>query len=286
MVKTFWATTQKGETKVEIPITGDMAPNVFVHITLLQPHASTLNDSPIRLYGIVPIEVIDKNTIIEPQISMPEILKPEEKVNIRVSEKSGKAMTYTLAIVDDGLLDLTRFKTPNAWNSFYTREALGVKTWDIFDEVIGAYGGRINQVFSIGGDEDLGGGKAKKANRFNEIDYLIPIPIRKITERTRGYNQSLLICEGIAQVMPIPILNAVLFKNKKTNTQTRKDRIERGQNTDHLFGLKNADQIREKHLLLVDDIITTGATAESAGRCLFQANPSSVQFAAAAYTLS
>jgi ComF family protein len=126
----------------------------------------------------------------------------------------------------------------------------------------------------------------KKANRFNEIDFLIPIPIRKITERTRGYNQSLLICEGIAQVFPIAILPTVLFKNKKTNTQTRKDRIERGQNTDHLFGLKNPDQIREKRLLLVDDIITTGATAESAGRCLLQANPASIQFAAAAYTLS
>jgi hypothetical protein len=180
VVKTFWATTQKGETKLEIPVTSDMAPNVFVNITLLQPHASTLNDSPIRLYGIVPIEVIDKNTIIEPQISMPEILKPEEKVNIRVSEKSGKAMTYTLAIVDDGLLDLTRFKTPNAWNSFYTREALGVKTWDIFDEVIGAYGGRINQVFSIGGDEDLGGSKAKKANRFKPVViYLGPFKLEK-----------------------------------------------------------------------------------------------------------
>ncbi|GGD34165.1 alpha-2-macroglobulin family protein [Flavobacterium orientale] len=185
VVKTFWANTQKGETKVEIPITGEMAPNVFVHITLLQPHASTLNDSPIRLYGIVPIEVIDKNTILEPQITMPEVLQPEGKTSIRVSEKSGKAMTYTLAIVDDGLLDLTRFKTPNAWNSFYTREALGVKTWDIFDEVIGAYGGRINQVFSIGGDEDLGGSKAKKANRFKPVVmYFGPYKLEKGKSQT------------------------------------------------------------------------------------------------------
>jgi predicted amidophosphoribosyltransferase len=86
--------------------------------------------------------------------------------------------------------------------------------------------------------------------------------------------------------LPLPILKAVLFKNKKTNTQTRKDRIERGHNTQHLFGLKKADQIREKRILLVDDIITTGATAESAGRCLLQANPASIQFAAVAYTLS
>ena len=126
----------------------------------------------------------------------------------------------------------------------------------------------------------------KKANRFNEVDFLIPIPVRKSTERTRGYNQSLVICKGIAQAFPIPILEAVLYKNKKTNTQTRKDRIERGQNTTLLFGLKNADQICNKHLLLVDDIITTGATAEWAGRCLLQANPAAIHFAAAAYTLS
>ena len=78
-------------------------------------------------------------------------------------------MTYTIAIVDEGLLDLTRFKTPNAWDSFYVREALGVKTWDIYDDVIGAYGGKVNQIFSIGGDQDLGGGKAKKANRFKPV---------------------------------------------------------------------------------------------------------------------
>jgi alpha-2-macroglobulin len=180
IVKTFWATTLKGETKVEIPITPELAPNVFIHITLLQPHASTLNDSPIRLYGIVPIEVLDKNTILEPQITIPDVLKPESKATVRVSEKSGKAMVYTIAIVDDGLLDLTRFKTPNAWNSFYAREALGVKTWDIFDEVIGAYGGKVNQIFSIGGDEDLGGSKAKKANRFKPVViYLGPFKLEK-----------------------------------------------------------------------------------------------------------
>ena len=169
VVKTLWAKTKKGETSVELPITGEMAPNVYINLTLLQPHASTKNDSPIRMYGIVPIEVVDKNTVLEPQISMPNVLRPEQKVSIKVSEKNGKAMTYTIAVVDDGLLDLTRFKTPNAWDSFYTREALGVRTWDIYDEVIGAYGGKVNQVFSIGGDADLGGGKAKKANRFKPV---------------------------------------------------------------------------------------------------------------------
>ena len=169
VVQTLWAKTQKGETKVEIPITAAMAPNVYFNITLLQPHASTKNDSPIRMYGIVPIEVVDKNTILAPTLSMPDVLKPEQTFTVKVGEKTGKEMTYTIAVVDEGLLDLTRFKTPNAWDSFYVREALGVKTWDIYDDVIGAYGGKINQIFSIGGDQDLGGGKAKKANRFKPV---------------------------------------------------------------------------------------------------------------------
>ena len=180
VVKTYWAETKKGETNVEIPVTPQMAPNVYVHITLLQPHANTKNDSPIRLYGIVPIEVVDKNTILEPQIAMPDVLRPEQKTTVKVSEKTGRAMTYTIAIVDDGLLDLTRFKTPNVWNDFYAKEALGVKTWDVYDDVIGAYGGQVNQVFSIGGDEDLGGGKAKKANRFKPVViYLGPFSLGK-----------------------------------------------------------------------------------------------------------
>jgi uncharacterized protein YfaS (alpha-2-macroglobulin family) len=169
VVQTIWAKTQKGETKVEIPITAAMAPNVYFNITLLQPHASTKNDSPIRMYGIVPIEVVDKNTILVPTLSMPDVLKPEQTFTVKVGEKTGKEMTYTIAVVDEGLLDLTRFKTPNAWDSFYVREALGVKTWDVYDDVIGAYGGKINQIFSIGGDQDLGGGKAKKANRFKPV---------------------------------------------------------------------------------------------------------------------
>ncbi|HEX8270528.1 MAG TPA: MG2 domain-containing protein [Flavobacterium sp.] len=185
VVQTYWAETKKGETTVEIPITAAMAPNVYFHITLLQPHATTKNDSPIRLYGIVPIEVIDKNTILEPKISMPETLSPEQAFTLKVSEAKGKAMTYTIAVVDEGLLDLTRFKTPNAWEDFYKREALGVKTWDIYDNVIGAYGGKINQIFSIGGDQDLGGGKAKKANRFKPVVvYLGPFLLPKGQTKT------------------------------------------------------------------------------------------------------
>lgn len=175
VLKNKWVKTKKGETTVDIPITSEMAPNVFINISLLQPHAITANDLPIRLYGIIPILVENPETKLEPQLSMPDVLRPVQSFKVNVSEKNKKAMTYSIAVVEEGLLDLTRFKTPNAWNSFYAREALGVKTWDVFDDVIGAYSGSIDQVFAIGGDGNAAAGKNKKANRFKPVvTYLGP----------------------------------------------------------------------------------------------------------------
>ena len=109
-----------------------MAPNVFINISLLQPHAITSNDLPIRLYGVIPMMVENPATKLEPQISMPDVIKPEQSYDIKVSEKNNKAMTYTIAVVEEGLLDLTRFKTPNAWNSFYAREGSWRKNMGYF----------------------------------------------------------------------------------------------------------------------------------------------------------
>lgn len=178
VLETIWIETQQGITKTNIPITNKMSPNVFVNVTLLQPHASTINDAPIRLYGITSMGVYDKNTRLEPQIQMPDLVRPDENFTIKVSEKSGKAMTYTIAIVDEGLLDLTKFKTPDPWNEFYSKQALGVQTWDIYDQVIGAYGGAINQIFTIGGDEHLIRADEQKANRFKPaVIYLGPFTL-------------------------------------------------------------------------------------------------------------
>jgi uncharacterized protein YfaS (alpha-2-macroglobulin family) len=116
---------------------------------------------------------------------MLEELQPEKEFTVKVSEKNKKSMTYTLAIVEEGLLDLTRFKTPNAYADFYAREALGVKTWDIFDDVIGAYSGSIDQIFAIGGDGNLSKGKNQKANRFKPVvKYLGPFYLEKGAEKS------------------------------------------------------------------------------------------------------
>lgn len=176
--------SSQGDTKYSFTITPEMAPNVYLHITLLQPHAQTVNDLPIRMYGIAPVFVTNRETLLQPQIRMPEVLRPETYFNVTVSEKSGKPMTYTLAIVDDGLLDLTNFKTPDPWNEFYAREALGIRTWDMYDNVLGASAGAYGSMFSTGGDATLKPADAK-ANRFKPVvKFVGPFYLEKGKQQT------------------------------------------------------------------------------------------------------
>jgi hypothetical protein len=171
LIDHFWVETQAGETKFEFKTTSAMTPNCFVNISLLQPHSATANDLPIRLYGVIPINVENPDSHLKPVLAMPEVLKPESKTTITVREENGKPMTYTLAIVDEGLLDLTSFKTPDPWKHFNAREALGVKTWDLYDQVMGSFTGKIDKLLAIGGDGEGEGKKGAKANRFKPMVY-------------------------------------------------------------------------------------------------------------------
>ncbi|WP_316767041.1 alpha-2-macroglobulin family protein [Pedobacter frigiditerrae] len=170
VLKTYWVDTKKGQTQFSFKAEKNMAPNVFANITLIQPHAQTLNDLPIRMYGAIPLTIEDPETILKPVIKMAPTLKPEVESTISVSESNGKAMTYTIALVDEGLLDLTRFKTPDPHSVFYAREGLGVKTWDLFDQVLGAWGGNLERILSIGGDGSINRNlNPAKANRFKPV---------------------------------------------------------------------------------------------------------------------
>jgi len=169
ILDTYWAETEAENTQIEFDATSSMSPNIYVHITMLQPHAQTVNDLPIRMYGVKAIEVTDPETVLNPVINMPDELSPEKKFSVTINEANGKPMAYTIAVVEDGLLDLTKFKTPEPHKSFFAREALGVKTWDVFDDVIGSYGGQIERLLSIGGDEEIEGPDEKEANRFKPV---------------------------------------------------------------------------------------------------------------------
>jgi len=169
VLETHWIDATAGETTFTIKAGAEMAPNVYICAMLLQPHSQTANDLPIRMYGIIPVGIEDPQTHLTPVIKMADALEPEQKVSISISEKDGKPMTFTLAMVDDGLLDLTRFQTPDPWKSFYAREALGVKTWDLYDLVMGATTGRMQRIISIGGDEEAVVQGDKTANRFKPV---------------------------------------------------------------------------------------------------------------------
>jgi uncharacterized protein YfaS (alpha-2-macroglobulin family) len=170
VLKTFWKDTKKGQTQFTFKAEKEMTPNVFATITLIQPHSQTLNDLPIRMYGSIPLSIENAETILKPAVAVAKELRPETESSLTVSEEKGKPMTYTIAIVDEGLLDLTRFKTPNPHQSFYAREGLGVKTWDLFDQVLGAWGGNLERILSIGGDGALNKNvNPAKANRFKPV---------------------------------------------------------------------------------------------------------------------
>ena len=146
-----------------------MAPNIFVHLSLVQPHNNVKNDLPIRLYGIQPVTIENPASHLNPVITMPKELTPESTFEVRVKEENGKKMTYTLAVVDEGLLDLTRFKTPDPWSHFYAKEALSVKTWDMYKYVIGAFSGEMAGMLALGGDEYAKKNGGAKANRFKPV---------------------------------------------------------------------------------------------------------------------
>jgi uncharacterized protein YfaS (alpha-2-macroglobulin family) len=188
VIKSFWQETAQGQTQVKFKAEAAMAPNIYATVSLLQPHAQTINDLPIRMYGAIPIFVEDKNTVLHPVLAMASAIRPEQNVSFTVSEQQGKEMTYSIAIVDEGLLDLTRFKTPDPHDAFYAREALGVKSFDLFDYVIGAWGGDLERILTIGGDAEGGPVKQKTANRFKPVvQYLGPFHLNKGQQQTKTF---------------------------------------------------------------------------------------------------
>ena len=125
----------------------------------------------------------------------------------------------------------------------------------------------------------------KKQNTFANYDYIIPVPLHKKRAQKRGYNQSEFFANGLSEVLNIPTLNDVLIKTKFTETQTYKTREERVENTLSSFQVQNSEIIDNKNILLVDDVITTGATTEA---CILQLQKSArvtVSVISIAYTL-
>ena len=120
-------------------------------------------------------------------------------------------------------------------------------------------------------------------NRFNKIDALVPLPLFADKEHKRGFNQARILCEGISEVMNIPVITGNVVRKRFTQTQTKKHREERWQNVEGSFKVDSIAQLKEKHILLVDDVITTGATLEACGKEILNINNVQLSVATLAY---
>ena len=123
------------------------------------------------------------------------------------------------------------------------------------------------------------------SERFDSIDALVPVPLHPQALSKRGFNQAALICEGIGQVWHKPVLTGAIARTKHTSTQTKQTRAERWDNMENAFTIKDPTSINGKHLLIIDDVITTGATIEACGKTLLTIKDVMVSVAAAAYPL-
>ncbi len=214
VLEAHWLETEKGSTMFKFKASSQMAPTTYVHVSLMQPHTRT-NDLPIRLYGVVPIKMDDPETHLQPTIAMPDVLVPEKKVSINVGEENGKEMVFTLAVVDEGLLDITRFKTPDPWNHFYAKEALGVKTWDSYDQVIGAFGAELERMLSIGGDGSDINDDGAKANRFKPmVKFFGPYSLKKGEKKNIQFTMPMYV--GSVRTMVIAGNNGAYGHAEKT----------------------------------------------------------------------
>ena len=134
---------------------------------------------------------------------------------------------------------------------------------------------RLMHQFKYKGNKELGfylgrqiGHSLAQTNRFATVDALVPLPLFTARERARGYNQAAVLCAGISDLFQKPVLQGAVVRTAHTESQTRKNRIDRWQNMEGHFKVAGPSRLAGKHLLLVDDVVTTGATLEACGRTL------------------
>lgn len=141
------------------------------------------------------------------------------------------------------------------------------------------YQGNTDAGFFLG--QQLGE-SIKNAESFSGIDYLVPIPLHPKKEHMRGYNQSYVIAQGVQDKTDISIMKDCLYRKVFTSTQTKKTREERWENVKDIFDISDKSRFEGKHILLLDDVLTTGATLLAAGRILSQVQGIKMSVATAA----
>ena len=172
-------------------------------------------------------------------------------------------------LLDLPMADTTKDKNNNVEQRFYGRIPIEAATAMLVFKHENKVQTLLHQIKYAGNEEaaiTMGrqlGIWITQCGRFDDVDILVPVPLHSSKERKRGYNQSLLLCQGITQTFQRPISCGNLIRIKKTDSQTNKNREERLKNMEGVFRLCDEKSFENKHILLVDDVITTGATTEA-----------------------
>jgi uncharacterized protein YfaS (alpha-2-macroglobulin family) len=142
------------ETKIKIPITAEMTPNVYISISVIQPHKQTANDRPIRMYGVLPLLVEEATTRLQFKVAAPGELESGKPFAIGIQTTDNQPAQFTVAVVDEGLLALTDFLLPDPWQAFFKKISLDVLTSDLYAHIIDANRGDVFKRFAVGGEVD------------------------------------------------------------------------------------------------------------------------------------
>ncbi|MBL0046915.1 MAG: ComF family protein [Bacteroidetes bacterium] len=132
----------------------------------------------------------------------------------------------------------------------------------------------------------LYGVELKQDKKFEDINLIIPVPLHPDKEKKRGYNQSEMFAIGLSQTMQAPAESSLLIRNFASETQTKKSKYNRWENVKSIFEVTDSEKLKGKHILLVDDVITTGATIEACAQHLLSVPGTRVSIAAIACSIN
>lgn len=152
ILQRYWKDAEGVVNSVDVDVASEMFPNAYVTVALFQKYGNTQNDRPLRLYGAVPIMVNDPEKKLDITLDTPDELHPNEKFKVKIVNKDQGKIDYTISVVDEGILGITGFKTPNPYDYFYSKEGLELSAYDNYSEIIGRTFGDVHQILTPGGD--------------------------------------------------------------------------------------------------------------------------------------
>ena len=180
IIDQFWKELNPRNRSIMITTDEDWSPNVYIHSTLLQAYGTVSNDRPLRMYAVQSLLVKQDEPQVSPKISMPDELETGQSFEIEVSNEKRDAMEYTLAVVDEGLLNLTGFDTPDPYKHFQGKKSLRVNTWDIYKLLMRRFDGEFAGILSIGGDDAYRADVQTDLNRFKSVvKFFGPMKLQK-----------------------------------------------------------------------------------------------------------